>query len=72
MTKERLYYTLPGVYLNEEANRIWDLASGETYMNFCVEYGGTAGNNTVIVSSDNAESEEELRDFFLWYMMTAK
>lgn len=63
-------YEIEGYFSNSQAEKIKQKLQGKTYMNFNVEYGGMAGNNTIIITSNEAESDEDLKDFVIFYVLT--
>ena len=63
-------YEIEGYFSNNQVERIKQKLQGKTYMNFNVEYGGIADNNTIIVTSDEAESDEDLKEFVIFYILT--
>ncbi len=65
-------YELPGIYRNDAVDRIKTKLEGKTYMNFVVEAGGIAGNNTVIISTECDETtEEELAGMVIHVLATS-
>ena len=65
-------YTLPGYYTDKEAQNIKTKLQGKTYLNFMVEYGGIAGNNEVIIMSNNTRhSNADLRDMAIAYVFSS-
>ncbi len=63
------FYTLPGCYSNEETKKIQAKLEGKTFLNLHVEGGGIAGNNTVVVSTeerdDNKEGKNDLMEMVI-------
>ena len=43
-------YEIEGYLNTEQCKRIKEKVQGKTYLKFNVEYGGIAGNNTMIIS----------------------
>lgn len=70
--KKRTCAYLPGNYMKWDAEQIAAVCEGKTYMDFHVEYGGIAGNCTVIVSTENpdCESPQELLEHFYHFALT--
>ena len=68
-------YTLPGYYNNTDAKKIEKKLQGKTYMKFNVEYGGTAGNNTITVTTteleNGLEERNELMEMVIFVLATA-
>ena len=64
-------YIIDGYFSNDQCKKIKEKLQGKTFMNFNIEYGGIAGNNTIIVSS-NVEnySDEELKEMFIYSALT--
>lgn len=60
------HITLDGYYSTKQAQRIKEALHGESYMNFNIEYGGIAGNNTIIISTSEDHTEAELREMFIY------
>ncbi len=53
----------------EQVEKLVAKLSGQTYMNFIVDYSIAAGNYPVTISTERAEtSEEELKDMVLFYL----
>ena len=66
------FYELPGVYMNDDVEKIKDKLEGKTYMNFRVEFGGVAGNNTVIISTEQEDTnEKELAGMVIYVLATS-
>ena len=63
-------YEIDGYFNNKQCERIKEKVQGKTYLNFNVEYGGIAGNNTMIITS-NIEgcSDKELETMFIFYAL---
>ena len=68
-------YTLPGYYNNADAKKVEKKLQGKTYMNFNVEYGGAAGNNTIVVTTteleNGLEERNELMEMVIFVLATA-
>jgi len=64
--------TLPGYYETKTCETIKEKLQGLTYHNFDVQYGGTAGNNQIIVVGevDESESEKDLESMFIFVALT--
>lgn len=62
-------YEIDGYFNTEQCKVIKEKTQGKTYLNFNVEYGGMAGNNTIIVSSKNGQDDEELKEMFIYYAL---
>ena len=71
--KKMIFYKIPGVYSDKQAEGIKVTAEGKTYMRFSVEYGGIANNKTIIISTaDTDTTEKELEEMFIYYMLSTR
>jgi hypothetical protein len=60
---------LGNVHSKEQAQKIIEKLSGQTYYNFQVDYGVYAGNYPVTVSTDYpGATEEEVKNMLLFVM----
>lgn len=70
-------YTLPGLYSNNEAQRIKEVLDGKTFYEFEVQYGGTAENNQVTIItfyepfSEEENFEEEFKSMIISFIASS-
>ena len=65
-----LVYNVEGYFSKEQCIRIKEKLQGKTYFNFNIQYGGMAGNNNIIVTSDNKDhNNEELKSMFIFNVL---
>jgi hypothetical protein len=63
-------YEVSGYFSTESCKKIKGLMQGKTFLNFNIEYGGTAGNNSIVVSSDTrGYTDKDLVDMFVFYAL---
>ena len=55
-----------GYFTVSECEKIKKVMNNKTYMNFVIKYSNYAGNCKLFVCSDYEETEEEIKNFFLW------
>lgn len=59
-------------YLTEtNCKNIKEKFEGKSYMHFHISWSNEAGNCTLIVGTDYEESEEYIKDFFLFCVITS-
>ena len=60
-------YTFPelGYFTESQCKAIREALQGKTYMRFNIHWGGVAGNNTLIVSTDYDAAENEVKYTFI-------
>lgn len=64
-------YEIEGYFSSKDCENIKRKLEGKTYMNFHIEYGGIAGNNQLIVTSNNEDyNDQELKEMFIYYALT--
>lgn len=62
--KEYVFEEL-GYFTEKGIERIKNVMEGKTFMNFHISCSNQAGNCILIVSTDSAGSQEEIKNFFL-------
>ena len=62
-------YIVDGYFSKKQCERIKEQMQGKTYMNFNIEYGGMAGNNQIIITSNEDISDKELKKMFIHYAL---
>ena len=55
-----------GFFTKDTCERIKAAMDGRTFMNFKVEYSNCAGNYTLIICTDYEDTEENIKNFFLF------
>jgi len=65
-------YQIAGYFSKNQCENIKSKLEGKTFMNFHIEFGGIANNNSMIVTS-NAENytDDELKEMFIYYTLTS-
>jgi hypothetical protein len=65
-------YQIQGYFSTKDCQRIKEKLQGKTYMNFNIQYGGIAGNNEIIVTSNNENyNDSELKEMFIHCALTS-
>lgn len=62
-------YELPGFYSTKQCQRIKEKLQGRTFMNFDVQYGGVAGNNSILITSNEECDEKELQHMIMFFIL---
>ncbi len=55
-----------GYFTKDSCERIKKAMEGRTYMNFHISWSNCAGNCTLIVATDYNDTEEHIKQFFLY------
>lgn len=63
-------FTELGFFTKDTCERIKAAMDGRTFMNFKVKYSNCAGNCTLIVATDYNDTEEHIKNFFLYAALT--
>ncbi len=63
--KEYVFEEL-GFFTQNTCERIKKAMDGRTFMNFKVKYSNCAGNCTLIICTDYDDTEEHIKNFFLF------
>ena len=62
-----LKYEINGYFSDNECKRIVEVLEGVSYFRFHIEYGGMAGNNSIIVTSQIKDhTDEDLKNMFIF------
>ena len=59
-------FTELGYFTKDSCERIKKAMDGRTYMNFKISWSNCAGNCTLIVATDYNDTEEHIKQFFLF------
>lgn len=55
-----------GFFTKDSCERIKKAMEGRTFMNFKISWSNCAGNCTLIVATDYEDTEEHIKQFFLY------
>lgn len=69
--KNLTFYQLGGYYSKEQCERIKEKFTGKTFLDFQFQYGGVADNNTLTVFTDVETTEEDLKDMFIYSVLSS-